>query len=191
MTQFSDVARLLNVYQFWLDDLYPRAKFADGLAMIEKLGHKKRLQITRKEWINEGKLKDRFNDAELASKIPERYQPFSSSAQQPASRDDTERTPTSAVHGWNDNDLNLQQKSARESNKRQSRVVSADSLFVSDDEAGNDAPPEDDLDALLAEDERKAKATKNVQQRQDNRGEQIDDNFDDELEAMAVLDDVW
>ncbi|EEP77731.1 predicted protein [Uncinocarpus reesii 1704] len=53
--EFSDVARLLNFYQFWLDDLYPRAKFADGLAIIEKLGHSKRLQVMRKEWIDEGK----------------------------------------------------------------------------------------------------------------------------------------
>ncbi|EOD49130.1 Replication fork protection component Swi3 [Neofusicoccum parvum] len=55
--EFSDVARLLNMYQLWLDDLYPRAKFADGLAIIEKLGHKKRMQIMRREWINEGKPK--------------------------------------------------------------------------------------------------------------------------------------
>ena len=52
------MARLLNVYQLWLDDLYPRAKFADGLAIIEKLGHKKRIQIMRREWINEGKPRE-------------------------------------------------------------------------------------------------------------------------------------
>jgi replication fork protection complex subunit Csm3/Swi3 len=49
------MARLLNFYQLWLDDLFPRAKFADGLAMIEKLGHSKRVQIMRKEWIGEDK----------------------------------------------------------------------------------------------------------------------------------------
>ena len=53
--KFSDVARILNLYQLWLDDLYPKAKFADGLAMIEKLGHSKRIQTMRKEWINEAK----------------------------------------------------------------------------------------------------------------------------------------
>ncbi|KAE9985271.1 hypothetical protein BLS_009014 [Venturia inaequalis] len=55
--QFSDVAQLLRTYQLWLDDLYPRAKFADGLAMIEKLGHSKRMQVTRKTWIDESKPK--------------------------------------------------------------------------------------------------------------------------------------
>lgn len=47
--------KLLRFYQFWLDDLYPRAKFADGLAMIEKLGHSKRMQVMRRTWIDEAK----------------------------------------------------------------------------------------------------------------------------------------
>ncbi|TKA66934.1 hypothetical protein B0A49_07103, partial [Cryomyces minteri] len=53
--EFSDVARILNMYQLWLDDLYPRAKFADGLKIIEKLGHSKRMRMMRKQWIDEGK----------------------------------------------------------------------------------------------------------------------------------------
>lgn len=53
--QFSDAARLLGFYQLWLDDLYPRAKFADCLSMIEKLGHSKRIQIIRRQWIDERK----------------------------------------------------------------------------------------------------------------------------------------
>lgn len=55
--QFSDAARLLTLYQLWLDDLFPRAKFADGLAIIEKLGHSKRIQTMRREWIEEEKPK--------------------------------------------------------------------------------------------------------------------------------------
>ena len=46
---------MLNFYQLWLDDLFPRAKFADGLTMIEKLGHSKRIQAMRREWIDEEK----------------------------------------------------------------------------------------------------------------------------------------
>lgn len=49
------MARLLNFYQLWLDDLFPRAKFADGLAIIERLGHSKRLQTMRRTWIDEEK----------------------------------------------------------------------------------------------------------------------------------------
>lgn len=53
--EYGDIARMLNMYQLWLDDMYPRAKFGDALTMIEKCGHSKRLQVMRKEWIDEGK----------------------------------------------------------------------------------------------------------------------------------------
>lgn len=53
--EFSDAAKLLNYYQLWLDNLYPRAKFADGLQLVEKAGHSKRMQTMRKTWIDEGK----------------------------------------------------------------------------------------------------------------------------------------
>ena len=53
--EFTDVGKLLNYYQLWLDDLFPRAKFADGLKMVEKVGHGKRMAVVRKEWIDEGK----------------------------------------------------------------------------------------------------------------------------------------
>ena len=53
--QFSDASRLLKFYQLWLDDMFPRAKFSDGLAIIEKLGHSKRLQVMRKQWIEDEK----------------------------------------------------------------------------------------------------------------------------------------
>ncbi len=39
-------------YQLWLDDLFPKARFADGLEIIEKLGHSRRLQVMRREWID-------------------------------------------------------------------------------------------------------------------------------------------
>lgn len=63
LLQFKDAARLLNFYQLWLDDLFPRAKFADGLTMIEKLGHSKRIQVMRREWIDEEK--PRLHNSEL------------------------------------------------------------------------------------------------------------------------------
>ncbi|KAJ5681533.1 uncharacterized protein N7477_001473 [Penicillium maclennaniae] len=66
--EFSDAARLLNFYQLWLDELFPRAKFADGLAMIEKLGHSKRIQTMRREWIEEEKPKP-FGDHEVSRHI--------------------------------------------------------------------------------------------------------------------------
>ncbi|KAL4746191.1 hypothetical protein BDW72DRAFT_39476 [Aspergillus terricola var. indicus] len=63
--EFSDLARLLNFYQLWLDDLFPRAKFADGLAIIERLGHSKRLQTMRRAWIDEEKPKSVENTSRI------------------------------------------------------------------------------------------------------------------------------
>ena len=56
--EFSDVTKLLNMYQLWLDDMFPKAKFTDGLAIIEKLGHSRRMQTMRREWIYEDKYKE-------------------------------------------------------------------------------------------------------------------------------------
>lgn len=55
--EFSDAARLLTFYQFWLDDLFPKAKFLDALAMVEKAGHKRVLASQRLKWIDEFKPK--------------------------------------------------------------------------------------------------------------------------------------
>lgn len=55
--QWSDAHRLLSFYQEWLDDLFPKAKFIDALAMVEKAGHNKTLRNLRVDWINEGRPK--------------------------------------------------------------------------------------------------------------------------------------
>lgn len=56
--EFSDTYRLLSMYQLWLDDLFPKARFADALAMVEKEGHKTSMHKMRTEWINESKPRD-------------------------------------------------------------------------------------------------------------------------------------
>ncbi|CAK7272910.1 Antiviral helicase ski2 [Sporothrix epigloea] len=53
--EFSDTLRLLSMYQLWLDDLFPKARFTDALAMVEKEGHKVGMHKMRTEWINESK----------------------------------------------------------------------------------------------------------------------------------------
>lgn len=56
--EWGDASRLLSFYQEWLDDLFPKAKFLDALAMVEKAGHNKMMQKMRVDWINEGRPKD-------------------------------------------------------------------------------------------------------------------------------------
>ena len=192
MNKYSDVARLLNIYQLWLDDLYPRAKFADGLAMIEKLGHKKQLQIMRKEWINEGKPKEKYSENEVSSELPNRRQDSPSAIQRPTSADDTAQRPEEELAGdWTDDDIFGPQVSAKAMKERRAEDTSKDSLFIGNEEMGNDAPPEDDLDALLAEDEVNAQTTSTASREQNNKSRSEDVNFDDEMEVMAGLDDMW
>lgn len=42
---------MLSLYQLWLDDLFPKAKFLDALSMVEKAGHKSAVAKKRKEWM--------------------------------------------------------------------------------------------------------------------------------------------
>lgn len=60
---------MLNLYQLWLDDLYPKAKFKDGLAMVEKLGHTKRMQVSRRAWIDESKGFRRREDEDAEMRL--------------------------------------------------------------------------------------------------------------------------
>ncbi|ROV86949.1 hypothetical protein VMCG_10769 [Cytospora schulzeri] len=56
--EWGDASRLLSFYQEWLDDLFPKAKFLDALAMVEKAGHNKMMHKMRVDWVNEGRPKD-------------------------------------------------------------------------------------------------------------------------------------
>ena len=62
--EFADMSRMLTLYQLWLDDLYPKAKFRDALTMVEKLGHSKRMQVSRRAWIDETKSSQERDDEE-------------------------------------------------------------------------------------------------------------------------------
>ncbi|KAI9904456.1 hypothetical protein N3K66_000985 [Trichothecium roseum] len=70
--EFSDASRLLSFYQLWLDDLFPKARFLDALAMVEKLGHKKQIITARNDWISEGRpgRKDEEENLESAPENP-------------------------------------------------------------------------------------------------------------------------
>ena len=162
LPQYSDVTRLLTLYQLWLDDLYPRAKFADGLAIIEKLGHTKRMQTMRREWIRDGKPESKADNA------PHPANAHSTANVSQASSNTVDRDLSSAPIG------------ARVSGQPLGNGAAEESLFVSDHEA-DDQPPDDDLDALLAEDARARTAITTpmpISRR---------DEFEDEMEAMVGI----
>ncbi len=167
--EFSDVARLLNYYQLWLDNLYPRAKFADGLQLVEKVGHSKRMQIMRKEWIDEGKpgyIRDKGRN-----------------------RDDHEQEKDT-------DDLYAGDKPAEDKNTSSTAAQAeeeGDSLFIPDSRRSgkdvnneNDLPEDDELDALLAEQDA---SISTVQPRLSNNktGMDVDVEFESEDDLDALL----
>ena len=168
MKQFSDVSRLLNTYQLWLDDLYPRAKFADGLAIIEKLGHKKTMQMKRKEWIDESKPRPIYEDAPKITMASEE---------------------TNAADDQQEDNV-VPERVAEETlpNQEQDDTPNQEHDSTSGPLSNPEVNEEDDLDALLAEDAA-AGSTSRAEGSTSNVAPQ--DNFEDEMEAMADLNDPW
>ncbi|RYO86925.1 hypothetical protein DL766_005988 [Monosporascus sp. MC13-8B] len=152
--EFSDAARLLSFYQLWLDDLFPKAKFLDALVMVEKAGHKKHMHIKRMEWINEGKPKphrdeddeDIFGESNQpeereASNFPARVAPIfqNRGSQRP-------KTPT-RDDLFGDEDI-------YDATPRAPRITGAAGVADTGKSAQpGEMPDDDDLDALMAEEE--------------------------------------
>ena len=165
-TQYGDIARMLNMYQLWLDDLYPRAKFADALAIIEKVGHTKRMQMMRKEWIDEGKPR----------RTTERDD------------EDAEEAVAGAAEADQVPEAMAGTEQSEETQREESDGVAPAPGRSASASAGAD-PDEDELDALLAESaQHEASHTKTLPVRIAGAEE---DPFADEMEAMADMDDMW
>ncbi len=203
--QYKDLTRLLNFYQLWLDDLYPRAKFADALAIIEKLGHTKRMQTMRREWIDEGKPKSSINEGTIQQQCsPTEHERSDGAKPNPAgsaSFSDTgtvlpQQSPSTPPRKVLDTDEELY--TATPGAVRNTMVVPEDvqpgngSPSVPGDGA-RAQPEEDELDMLLAED-----AAKTDDLQAENNGDTrkalksvASDDFEDEMEAMAGMDGMW
>ncbi|KAA6412821.1 MAG: replication fork protection component swi3 [Lasallia pustulata] len=192
--EYTDVARLLSFYQLWLDDLFPRAKFADGLTIIEKLGHAKRMQTMRREWIDEGKPKDRYADGptvngQVTNQQEPELQPRPSESKVdssgPPNIDGTLRSGFTSTCGPEEPDSVSSQ--SLQGPKKGIDAVGDESLFISNDE-GEDQPADDDLDALLAED-----VTKNAVREATAAVKAVAaaGDFNDEMEVMAGMEDMW
>ena len=177
--EFSDVGKLLNYYQLWLDDLFPRAKFGDGLTMIEKVGHSKRMAVMRKEWIDEGKpgyARDKAlrkqqeeheksgDGEEMAAKATDRNTEesddmfFTDSNQQNEQANDKQPED-------DDLDALLAEQAARVSPKKPTRNVL-------------DSEGEDDLGALLAEQDTNRKSLPAWGANDKDEAEDGDDDLD-------------
>ncbi|CAI7583858.1 unnamed protein product [Penicillium pancosmium] len=170
--EFSDAARLLNFYQLWLDELFPRAKFADGLAMIEKLGHTKRIQTMRREWIEEEKPKLFRDDPEPTI--------------------ETLDLPTRLSSNQNQNG-----ETQAQAGPSGDADADADQLFIPDPEADTRQQPTshpepdddelDDLEDLLREQDNEMSGIQQTSGPGPQRNENSMDDFDADYEAMNEL----
>ena len=172
--EFSDAARLLSFYQLWLDDLFPKAKFLDALAMVEKAGHKKTLTIKRNEWINEAKPKDR-DDAEDDEDLfgaPEVDAAVPATAEAPVTGNtttqDRPKTPGPGLDDVPDDD-DLYDATPR-TTRRTVPIT-----------ANNDEPDADDLDALMAEAE-----TQDTSKQNDKQPSTRPETDGDDLDALIA-----
>ncbi|KAM4061140.1 replication fork protection component swi3 domain-containing protein [Hirsutella rhossiliensis] len=165
--EFSDASRLLSLYQLWLDDLFPKARFLDALVMVEKTGHKKRVMAARKDWIDEGKPKPAENDRdeeeeEVANE--DARNPLQESTGGPAESSPRPRTPAPDPGVPDDDDLyDATPRAPARSADMLDNADDLDALIGEAEQAdSHPLPPlrarpsnaeseEDDLDALIAE----------------------------------------
>lgn len=167
--EYYDIARLLDLYQLWLDDLYPRAKFADGLAIIEKLGHTKRMQTMRREWINERKPLKTFDSLE-------------ESAENPVG----ERTRSKAVNGFSPIKM-------EESPRRSVADVEGDEhLYVATPKSARDNGKSiDNTENLFIEDSTRVSPISKQKADCQTREEIIEEGEEDDQDALLALNDIW
>lgn len=202
--EFSDAGRLLSLYQLWLDDLFPKAKFLDALAMVEKAGHKKRIVTARSAWINEGKPIHRSAD-------DDDDQNLDITTPRPADQAPTLTAPRPATptrdHGVPDED-DLYDATPRHSAIRTVPIINkagsdADSLEALMAEAEvqhiipkkqpppREDPDEDDLDALMAEAEGHDTGKPDVNLSKTEAAKKGADDFADDEAAMQEMDGLW
>ncbi|EMC92737.1 hypothetical protein BAUCODRAFT_125714 [Baudoinia panamericana UAMH 10762] len=153
----SDIGRLLNTYQLWLDDLYPKAKFKDALAMVEKLGHSKRMQVTRKAWIDATKP-NRRDDS------PERREEYAMSGALDGPPAGNDRQVECGFDSFGDKDDHLSEHQQQIQSGDVPNEAELDDMirenYISNHASNghwgrsflhNDETSDDELDALLAE----------------------------------------
>ncbi|KAG5943390.1 hypothetical protein E4U59_000434 [Claviceps monticola] len=200
--EFSDAARLLSFYQIWLDDLFPKAKFLDALAMVEKLGHKKQTVVARNEILNEGKPKtqdDQDDDFGMDLDVPAAAAGSSSGAAPSTARaiqgGDRPVTPVRDEGVPDEEDLyGASPRVVRQQNPPRSDIPDEEDLYgatpriVRHQVPQPDVPDEeDDLDALIAEAESQDRLSFVVRAKAPLPATQQDDaDGEDDLDALIA-----
>lgn len=174
------------MYQIWLDDLFPKARFLDALAMVEKEGHKRRMVMSRNAWIDEGKPKATVEDDLFAPNTTASTNDQDSAPAKLApifDKSTTERPSTPDIPDDLDGIYDATPRAAATA-----PVGNAVASILGPAKNSAQDEPEDDLDALLAEAEMEAQ-TKAVSAPRPAAATEPD--FDDEMEAMQAMEGMW
>ena len=179
---------MLNLYQLWLDDLYPKAKFKDGLTMVEKLGHTRRMQVSRRAWIDESKGFRRREDEDAEMRLGD-------VAAQGEDNDDI--FPVRPKESGPGQEQSGGGADAPDDYELDALMGEESAAAVPPNTTGNgptqpwgpfqdeDGPDEDELDALLNEESRPA-VQPTQQQTVKQKGPFEDDEDEDELDALLA-----
>lgn len=169
------------------------------------MGHKKRMQSMRMEWIDEGKPRSSVHEDSLfdepalpprengeREKTTVRVAPIFEKAT-------TERPKTPEAGGDAEMD-NLYDATPRptrqkgtDAETRPTSLFGGGASIFGPSKTVDGGPPEDDLDALVTEDEMLQASSGNAQLAPTAGNAPIgqEPNFDDEMEAMAEMEDMW
>ena len=186
--QFSDAARLLSFYQLWLDDLFPKAKFLDALAMVEKAGHKTSMHKARVDLINEDKPGRSSDDAAATEDHGhDALESAESNPQPDAALDGLARTsgPIDAIQEGQHPDGD--ELDALMAEAEAPPIPIARTAAISTEPAPRTVTSgeldDDDLELLMAE----AESHSNGLSLRHGQTSQVQDGFADEEEAMAEM----
>jgi replication fork protection complex subunit Csm3/Swi3 len=186
--EFSDISRMLNLYQLWLDDLYPKAKFKDGLTMVEKLGHTKRMQVSRRAWIDESKGFRRREDEDAELRLGDVAGQGEDNDEifpvRPKESGPGQEQSGGGADAPDDDELDAlmgEEPAAAAPPNATGNVPTQPRGPFEDD----DGPDEDELDALLNEEPRPA-VQPTQQQTTKQKGPFEDDEDEDELDALLA-----
>jgi replication fork protection complex subunit Csm3/Swi3 len=177
--------------------------------MVEKMGHKRQMQIARMEWINEGKPKSSvhedylFDDPVLPRGESDQREKTAARVAPIFEKETTER-PKTPGHDADVEMDDLYDATPRAARQQTTQREAQEPIFGGGSggtslfgpgrsTATDDGPPEDDLDALLAEQEMmQAGTAKSAPAPTTNKtAPPEENNFDDEMEAMAEMDYMW
>ncbi|KAF8427799.1 replication fork protection component Swi3-domain-containing protein [Tirmania nivea] len=170
--EYKDAARILAFYQLWADDLYRKANFRDTISIIEKLGHTKRVQIARNQYL----------DDYLPKNIPPEVEAETAKQE-------------NGEEGAQDNDDDLYEvpppRKPAPSNTVQDE--NGGSLFLGDDDSDDDpcgAPDDAELDVLMRETTGDVRVPEAGTANEKEKPKSVEDEFNDGFEAIDDWDEI-